>query len=334
MRRGFSAVELLVAMGCVSLLMALLLPAIQGARATSARTSCNSNLHQLALAVDAHVAAHGKYPDYTHTERSPTAPRPYGSLSGHVALLPFLDQSSIYRRIEPTHTTSPLAEPPGIDAAIGDPTALPVGVFSCPADSVPVGGNSYRACYGTSTGIHTTVRPGAWQGVDPFDESLWGVLNGAGKPRGVTDGHSNSVLFSERLVGDMSIVTRTPTRDVYRVVGRFVRPGEAVAGCSSLAPDAPNHSHAGTSWLLPTALHATYNHVAAPNSTIPDCIDSSDLRIIRVADGQGSVAARSAHSGGVNLVMADGATRFISNVIDLRVWRSIGSCQGHESITF
>ncbi|MCF0234074.1 MAG: DUF1559 domain-containing protein, partial [Thermoguttaceae bacterium] len=43
-------------------------------------------------------------------------------------------------------------------------------------------------------------------------------------------------------------------------------------------------------------------------------------------------AARSKHSGGVNVGMGDGSVRFVSETIALDVWRALGSSQGGETI--
>jgi type II secretory pathway pseudopilin PulG len=62
MRTAFSAVELLVIVGIVGLLVGLLVPAVQYARASAARTQCSNNLKQLALAMFNYHEANGFLP--------------------------------------------------------------------------------------------------------------------------------------------------------------------------------------------------------------------------------------------------------------------------------
>jgi prepilin-type processing-associated H-X9-DG protein/prepilin-type N-terminal cleavage/methylation domain-containing protein len=64
-RGGFSLVELLVVVSVISLLVGLLLPAVQGAREAARRSTCGSNLRQLGIAVQSYVSANnGKLPPF------------------------------------------------------------------------------------------------------------------------------------------------------------------------------------------------------------------------------------------------------------------------------
>lgn len=67
-RAGFTLVELLVVIAIIAVLVGLLLPAVQSARAAARRTQCGSNMRQVAFGVITYAETHrGRFPSRTHT---------------------------------------------------------------------------------------------------------------------------------------------------------------------------------------------------------------------------------------------------------------------------
>lgn len=89
-RRGFTLVELLVVITIISVMVALLLPAIQQAREAARRTQCKNNLKQLGLGMHNYHDVHTMFPPGwipKHAEDNSGA----DSWAWSVFLLPYLD---------------------------------------------------------------------------------------------------------------------------------------------------------------------------------------------------------------------------------------------------
>jgi prepilin-type N-terminal cleavage/methylation domain-containing protein len=101
-KAGFTLVELLVVMAIIGILVALLMPAIQSAREVGRRITCANHLHQLGLAVNAHITTHQILPsggfDYSTPPNYLGGPAIGDAQQGSWAfqILPFLDAEPLW----------------------------------------------------------------------------------------------------------------------------------------------------------------------------------------------------------------------------------------------
>jgi prepilin-type N-terminal cleavage/methylation domain-containing protein len=92
-RRGFTLIELLVVISIISILIGMLLPAVQKAREAAARISCTNNLKQIGLAMHNYA---GDY--YSDNPRFPPSRLGEGLATWSVVLLPYLEQNNLYNQ--------------------------------------------------------------------------------------------------------------------------------------------------------------------------------------------------------------------------------------------
>ena len=81
----------------------------------------------------------------------------------------------------------------------------------------------------------------------------------------------------------------------------------------------------------------------SPNSTTPDifythswCVHRPERNLPCIAGSTSGVdhtaGARSLHVGGVNVGMADGSVQFVTDSVDLTVWRAMATIAGGEVV--
>ncbi|MEA1951549.1 MAG: DUF1559 domain-containing protein [Planctomycetota bacterium] len=95
-KNGFTLVELLVVIAIIGILIALLLPAVQAAREAARRAQCSNNLKQIGLAVLNYESTYQCFP-YRGKERAvPAAHEP----SWWVQLLPYLEHGALEKSLD------------------------------------------------------------------------------------------------------------------------------------------------------------------------------------------------------------------------------------------
>lgn len=129
-RRGFTALELIVALGVIVALVLFLMPATRRGREAARRTQCRNNLKQIGLALHNYHDKHGVFPPAFTVD---AAGKPLHSW--RTLILPYLDQAALYESID---LSRPWDDPANAHAK---ETATPC--YSCPSSVLPKGMTTY-----------------------------------------------------------------------------------------------------------------------------------------------------------------------------------------------
>lgn len=198
--RGFSLVELITAFFVLTILLALIAPAMQQARSDARRDQCKNNLKQIGIAMHNYHDVHNCMPPAwtNHTPHAGDKAR-YG---WSMALAPFLDQIAVYDQADFSNQN-----PRAYKA-----TQSALAIYRCPSDTTEAL-NPLRGKYGTSNysaNFGTTAPPrwlgsgmsANWPGQAPTllmtDGMCW--YNSCCRFRDVTDGTSYTLLVGERSI--------------------------------------------------------------------------------------------------------------------------------------
>ncbi len=314
-KSGFTLIELLVVIAIIAILIGLLLPAVQKVRESAARTQCENNLKQMALACHSYHSSLGVLPPG----------RDLLSFSAHAYLLPYLEQSVVYSQINFSVSYN--------NAANAAAMATTIKTFICPSDptGAPIippqwGANNYRVNQGSNLLWGLPVTTGSNAGMPapngPFYE------NSAVKLTSISDGTSLTAMLSEACEGTFNASQFSPYNTQYlgQGVGLYpATPDAAYAMCQGVGwqnPEYNNMYDVGAPWIYGYHSNTVYFHVGPPNSL--SCMYPS---------GRISTSANSKHPGGVNVARCDGSVGFISNQILLADWQAFGSIAGGEMFT-
>ena len=306
-RYGVTMLELLVIIAVVSLLAALLLPAVVNAVEGGRQSLCKSRLKELGIALNNYHDAYKTFPPFMIRN----------GFSPQVRLLPFLGQDSLAAAVNSESFVMGPGGKGGFDSRSIQST--PASLI-CPSAGNPQNAANYRVNNGTET--HPRENNGAF--------SVWKIL----RERDFSDGLGQTVFISERIAGDFNDATYTASRDLWLT---FAATGlEGLGGAEyrtvyRVVGDVSVHaSKLGGAWFRDGFENSAYNHILGPNSSTPDCGPRSTLPWQDWFNMGGAVAARSYHPGGVHTLFGDGSARFVSDKIEFGVWQSIATRAGGE----
>jgi len=328
-RSAVTVIEVLIVLSIIAMLAAILLPAVHHAREMARRTRCLDNLRQLGQASHNYASAHNdQFPETSTNGSDARRQQLLPSIAPHSRLLPYLDELATYRKIDFHDMT---VNSPATDVMLShlDLLEMHIPVFHCPSDIQRSGATNYRANMGYGPGIYASGPPA----IAGFIGNVAGAfVHGRGvRISEFRDGLGNTVLFSEKPVGDGDPTAYTSWTDYFFFESSDIATADqAIQACGSLSqPDPPHASYGGWSWKYGGWNSTWYNHILPPNSPIPDCSAGGQQM---AGGGHGAYAARSYHTGGVNVVLADGSARFVNQQIDATIWRALSSRNGRESV--
>lgn len=351
--RGFTLIELLVVIAIIAILIALLLPAVQQAREAARRTQCKNNLKQLGLAFHNYQSTYARFPMAGTRDTD---------FSVQARLLPYVDQANLQNLLD----FEEQAFGGGWSGKVPNPLfvnafATPIPLFLCPSDPAPsqttlnvsgtdytYGGLNYMVSFGSGTRINNDFHI-------PTDGIFYQYSGDSF--RDITDGTSNTVVMTEtvRSVGpDFTLPAGQLPKSPYQATlngssgaGSSSGPGLTAGGAwSSFAdtngmisnPDlsqvvptltnwrggeSPAIRGRGISWAFTGAINSMTNGYLTPNSRIPDV----------VTHWTGFFAPRSWHTGGANVLMGDGAVRFLGDSMDANLHHALHSKNGGEVVS-
>jgi prepilin-type N-terminal cleavage/methylation domain-containing protein/prepilin-type processing-associated H-X9-DG protein len=343
-RRGFTLIELLVVISIIAVLIALLLPAVQGAREAARRIQCTNNLKQIGLALANYESAVGALPP--HGTNSPSGAN-WNDFSMKARLLPFMEQLPIWNALNQTSYFNSAQNPTA--------GANRIATFLCPSENNKIhrSGDSYNGLdfgdgnYYNNLGTLLSLNGGTFDGPAYLMGSPFG---GTVTLSRITDGLSNTAIFSENVLGNSSTTSSSPgslwilpfqitaTLPASPNLGSMGANLRSVSQLCQSATSLSKFATQGFSWASSgTGEGGGYTHVNTPNlrncwgsnqeSNSPNAFRGNQYQFVSL------MTAKSNHPGGVNMLFLDGSVKFIKNTIDAGTYGAIGTMAGGEIVS-
>jgi prepilin-type processing-associated H-X9-DG protein len=327
-------IELLVVIAIIAVLIALLLPAVQSAREAARRSQCKNALKQIGLALHNYHEMANMFPPGKIQNRVDTCAtsgavltNTWGvgnSLSWRVMILPQMEQMPIYNSINMNDWLPADCGPRRWGTTqLAQTTIIPV--YLCPSDSTDPkrgGGGEAGTNYGGmyASGLLRTNGLCEYPPQNQDEPRECPQHNLSPTSAGDTDLQAG-MSYRGRKLGDLSDgASNIPlVGEIYRLKGFEYNRGGTITDRTG---------QRCRRWTEENGFCGA-DGTRQPNNPLRDDIDWADW------SNRGNVGARpvsSLHTGGAQILFADGAVRFINNGIDGLQWRQLCSAQGNETV--
>jgi type II secretory pathway pseudopilin PulG len=296
-------IELLVVIAIISVLIGLLLPAVQKVREAAQRTQCQNNLKQIALATHGYHDVNDKFP-YATLDRQPNeSTSTY--VTGFILILPFLEQDAVAKRWDPKLPRNDSSTEATLGYSNASLQKQLIPTYLCPAmnpPTGPLGGAENRAycSYLFAAGTPDATLHPYWSlfglaGPPAFDGAVIPIDSPATVPTspnrqptnipGIADGASNTFLVGETDFKPQGV------------------PSTTMGGVWA-------YGYIGYAWGTTFHPFNKHDHTSTPYG-----------------------AFRSEHTGGAGFALADGSVRFVRDTIADAAYQAFATRAGGEVAT-
>ena len=339
LRPAFTLVELLVVIAIIGMLVGLLLPAVQAARETARQATCLNKLGQLSKGCLNYESARGTYPP-AYTDAAFVGPTnayignigasgTTGLTGGMTApwtvrILPFIEDQSRYNKFSQTAGSfAGTYANPAYPSVNSTQAYTPNAAYQCPAHKNSLSTTPNTDYFGVSGGGQSTSSiPAGKSPKDgyPWYANIYGnvltfgngaiVVNGMIRAKDMTDGTSKQFIVAE---------TRYQITALSEQAWAIVNPSFYVGRVSY--PSWAATSRQGVSVGPNSTVGAAVNSINSSNF-----VDTSAAPVsCSPCSSEMLTTFGSYHPGGCNIAFADGSVQFVSQMIDINLYRRLGS---------
>ena len=293
--RGFTLIELLVVIAIIAILIALLMPAVQQAREAARRAMCKNHLKQIGIALHNYQSSHRVFPPGV---LGTTGSQSDGELlhTWETLILGFVDQAPLYE----SYDFNVRFDHPNNAEAVRQR----VPVYVCPTTPDPIvdnlyGPNHYAGNAGTVPGNNDGI-------LFPLSKIRF---------RDLKDGSSNTIA-----AGELALEFGGWARGAINAGGGGSGSGGGgSSGGGSGGGGGQGFARGSLRWWKAAA------NCAKPGMNLPEtgCSNNAEQRF----------QFSSLHQAGVQFAFSDGHAEFLSENIDLNVFRALLTRAGGEAVS-